>query len=65
MIASTGELDNAMSRVKNGVEFVKILQSKYSNEDIKASITHYLETPTSVGEWEQIITDTARKYLQQ
>ncbi len=58
-------IDNCISRVRNGQEFVHLLNSlSYSNQDIELSIEHYLDTPTLTGEWEQIILDQSIKYLQ-
>ncbi len=62
----TGILDDAMSRVSNGVAFVNLLSLQgYSNQAIEEGIHHYLDTPTSVGDWEKIITDNALQYLKQ
>lgn len=57
-------IDNCISRVKNGTEFVHLLNTLgHSNQDITASIKHYLDTPTLIGEWEEIITTQAIEYL--
>ena len=65
MIDST-HLDNSMSRVKHGVDLVKLLNTQgYSNQVIEKSIHAYLECPTITGERESGIIEIALKYIQQ
>lgn len=60
-IISTTIIDNAISRVRNGMEFVHLLSSLgHSHQNIETSIKNYLNTPTLIGEWEKIIIDQAK-----
>ncbi len=55
-----------MSRVKHGVDLVKLLNTQgYSNQVIEKSIHAYLECPTITGERESGIIEIALKYIQQ
>ena len=55
-----------MSRVKHGVDLVKLLNSEgHSNQDIEKSIHAYLECPTITGERESGIIEIALRYLNQ
>ena len=65
LISST-DIDNAISRVRNGVELVKLLHSlDYTNQDISASIKHYKSVPTQIGEYEDIVLSNVIGYLKQ